>query len=380
MTKRLPQKWKNPLPYTESEPLYPALPPSHHQDPIPRISSRYNIAFDMDPEALDRNLYDFPVSPTVDTLSRGSCGIPNSDSAMSLGVGLGRLGFSISYKVQDQELSVLVVGASNLPAKEFANLGSCPGCVATDAVRKGSADPYVKITILPEKSPKYSTKVKRNSLNPVFEEEFPFALRKGQINGRVLKITVCDYDKFSRRYTIGYVCFPLSEVGLTNETTEDIRTGEIWRDIKEAVEFTMAELHKGELLLCLKYEPEPGLLTLDVIQARELKLYDKDTDSVYAKVTLHEGKRVMKRKKTVTRKKTEDPIFNDTFTAPLPRSYLSDVYCTVSICSKNRLGMKKQLGKTSVGPFSYVSGSGLDQWNDMIHTPDTKISQWHRLQ
>ena len=73
------------------------------------------------------------------------------------------------------------------------------------------------------------------------------------------------------------MCFPLSEVGLTNETTEDIRTGEIWRDIKETVEFTVAELHKGELLLCLKYEPEPGLLTLDVIQARELKLHDKDT-------------------------------------------------------------------------------------------------------
>ena len=71
--------------------------------------------------------------------------------------------------------------------------------MATAAVRKGSADPYVKITILPEKSPKYSTKVKRNSLNPVFEEEFSFSLRKGQINGRVLKITVCDYDKFSRR-------------------------------------------------------------------------------------------------------------------------------------------------------------------------------------
>lgn len=41
----------------------------------------------------------------------------------------------------------------------------------------GSSDPYVKVYILPDKSRTCETKVLRNTLNPVFNEQFKFQVR-----------------------------------------------------------------------------------------------------------------------------------------------------------------------------------------------------------
>lgn len=38
----------------------------------------------------------------------------------------------------------------------------------------GTSDPYVKVTLLPDKKPKFETKVHRKTLNPVFNETFIF--------------------------------------------------------------------------------------------------------------------------------------------------------------------------------------------------------------
>ena len=46
----------------------------------------------------------------------------------------------------------------------------------------------------------------------------------------------------------------------------------------------------------------------------------------------------MKKSKTPVRKKTSHPVFNETFSIQLPKSYLSDVYTVISVCSKNKLG------------------------------------------
>lgn len=43
----------------------------------------------------------------------------------------------------------------------------------------GSSDPYVKVYICPDKSKTCETKVFRNTLNPVFNEQFNFQVRSG---------------------------------------------------------------------------------------------------------------------------------------------------------------------------------------------------------
>lgn len=38
----------------------------------------------------------------------------------------------------------------------------------------GTSDPYVKVCLLPEKKPKFETRVHRKTLNPIFNETFMF--------------------------------------------------------------------------------------------------------------------------------------------------------------------------------------------------------------
>ncbi len=67
-------------------------------------------------------------------------------------------------------------------------------------------------------------------------------------------------------------------------------------------------------------------------------MYPESSSSIYAKVVLYEGKRVLKTKRTDVRKNTRDPIFNENFSIHVPRSYLSDIYADVSLWHKGRLG------------------------------------------
>lgn len=39
------------------------------------------------------------------------------------------------------------------------------------------SDPYMKVTMLPERKPKFETKIKRNTLNPIYNETFSFNVR-----------------------------------------------------------------------------------------------------------------------------------------------------------------------------------------------------------
>lgn len=57
----------------------------------------------------------------------------------------------------------------------FVTMKEAVGLPAVDSC--GTSDPYVKLYILPEKKPRYETKVHLKSLNPVFDETFRFTVR-----------------------------------------------------------------------------------------------------------------------------------------------------------------------------------------------------------
>ena len=56
------------------------------------------------------------------------------------------------------QLSVSVIEAIDLPGMDMS----------------GTSDPYVKVYLLPEKKPKFETRVHRKTLNPIFNETFVF--------------------------------------------------------------------------------------------------------------------------------------------------------------------------------------------------------------
>lgn len=71
---------------------------------------------------------------------------------------LGKIQLALSYDFQSLTLTLKILQAQHLPAKDFT----------------GTSDPYVKILLLPDKKHKLLTKVKKKNLNPRWNECFLF--------------------------------------------------------------------------------------------------------------------------------------------------------------------------------------------------------------
>jgi len=71
---------------------------------------------------------------------------------------LGRINFSVLYDFDTQTLTVKIIRAEKLAAKDLS----------------GTSDPYVKISLLPDKRHTLTTNIKRKNLNPRWNEIFAF--------------------------------------------------------------------------------------------------------------------------------------------------------------------------------------------------------------
>ncbi|CAG5105140.1 Oidioi.mRNA.OKI2018_I69.chr1.g1870.t1.cds [Oikopleura dioica] len=70
----------------------------------------------------------------------------------------------------------------------------------------GLSDPYVKITVYSsdnKRLKKKKTTVKKNTLNPYFNESFSFEIPFEQIQKVSVTITVNDYDRMGKNEAIG---------------------------------------------------------------------------------------------------------------------------------------------------------------------------------
>lgn len=130
---------------------------------------------------------------------------------------LGKVGFSLRYNLQRSQLTVRIIGAKGLPCHFM----------------RTTANPCVKLVLLPDKTTKYMTKVLKNTTNPNFNESFTFCVRRDELPQKKLKISVWDYDRFSRKCLIGQVIYNVRDSGITNTLSVDATSGEIWVEMKQ---------------------------------------------------------------------------------------------------------------------------------------------------
>jgi len=71
---------------------------------------------------------------------------------------LGRIQFHLVYSLETKTLTLKLICAIDLPAKDFS----------------GTSDPYVKILLLPDRKHKLLSNIKRKNLNPQWNETFAF--------------------------------------------------------------------------------------------------------------------------------------------------------------------------------------------------------------
>lgn len=136
-----------------------------------------------------------------DSVSPDSLKSINSLSSEDKQDKLGTLFFSLEYNFEKKAFVVNIKEARGLPAMDEQSMTS---------------DPYIKMTILPEKKHKVKTRVLRKTLDPAFDETFTFyGIPYSQIQELTLHFMILSFDRFSRDDVIGEVLMPLAGTELS---------------------------------------------------------------------------------------------------------------------------------------------------------------------
>lgn len=276
------------------------------------------------------------------------------------------LGVCARHDTGRGQLIVRVTSAKHLPAK----------------IRKNTVDAYVKVCLLPEKHERYTTRVIRNSQEPVFNEEFVFDLKAEETSSKVLRLSVHDFDKFARHGVFGTALLPLSRIcdpsAADSSPTGDLSKAELWLPLEERCS-DQVERARGLLEVSLFYSASQQTLVVEVIRAKDLKIRSGEAVTLYVKLSWFERRRLVRTRKSRACRQTAEPTFHERMTVPLASGQLSSVCLTFAVCASNRLGARYTIGRCSVGPIAFSTGSGLHQWNTMIHSLDHAVIMWHNL-
>ncbi|KAM6957440.1 synaptotagmin Va isoform 1-T1 [Aplochiton taeniatus] len=266
---------------------------------------------------------------------------------------LGKLEFSLDYNFTDNQLIVGVLQAQDLPAMDIG----------------GTSDPYVKVYMMPDKKKKFETKVQRKNLCPVFNETFSFKIPYAELGGQTLILQVFDFDRFGKHDVIGQISIPMNSVDLAQPLNE-------WRDLVSGEKEEQEKL--GDICISLRYVPTAGKLTVNVMEAKNLKKMDVGglSDPFVKVVIQHNGKR-LKKKKTSVKQNTLNPYFNESFSFEVPFSQIQKIQVLITVYDYDKLGSNDAIGKCFMG-FG-ASGVGLKHWSDMLANPRRPVAQWHSL-
>jgi len=289
---------------------------------------------------------------------------------------LGRLYFKVRHNLEKSILNITVVRCSDLPARD-SNVGS--------------SDPYVKLQLLPDKHHKVKTRVLRRTLNPVYDEDFTFyGIGENQLQSLTLHFVVLSFDRYSRDDVIGEVLLPVYEA-LEDMKNESMGKKAIEESNSSALEPTLSRdiaprCHKmrshgrGELLVSLCYQPQASRLTAVVLKARNIPRMDMTgLADPYVKIYLvNNGQRVAK-KKTHVKKRTLNPVFNESFVFDLPVNALNleNISLEFLVLDWDRVTKNEVIGRLELG--NVKAGTALHHWNEVLNSPRRQIAEWHKL-
>ncbi|XP_039291276.1 synaptotagmin-4 [Nilaparvata lugens] len=274
---------------------------------------------------------------------------------------LGQLVFKIRYKEEKSKLVVSVVKCMQLPAKDPS---------------VGSSYPYVKLQLLPEKRHKVKTRVLRKTCSPVYDEDFTFyGINPAQLQNTTLHFVVLSFDCYSRDDIIGEVFCSLATIDVA-----DNQELTLCRDI-QARSLKIQSQGRGELLVSLCWQPAANRLTVVVLKARNLPKMDVTglADPYVKMYLLCNGQRIAK-KKTHVKKRTLNPVFNESFVFEIPSGAdgLDQVHLEFMLLDWDRVTKNEVIGRLELGGAK-SSGAALHHWQEVCNSPRRQIAEWHKL-
>merc|ERR1719245_1659040 len=273
----------------------------------------------------------------------------------------GKIHYKLEYDFTTQELKVTVIECSDLPPTDWST---------------GLTDPFVKVYLLPDKKPKYETKVHRKESEPKVRSDLVFKnLPYVDTFDKTLVFAVYDYDRFSSSDQTGEFQLPLNQVDLAGPVQE-------WKDLAPVDDGSNQYL--GDLCLSLRYVPSSGKLTVAVLEARKLKKMDiTGASDPYVKIKLfdNKGKRIGKKKKTSVKSCNLNPYWNESFVFLIDEMDMKRVYIDVTVCDYDLIGSGDPIGKIMLGwNQSKTYKPGFKHWKEVLENPRRPIIKWHVLQ
>ncbi len=148
-------------------------------------------------------------SPDVDRGRSSSSWTPEvQEKEMSPAVGSetkseSSLTFSLYYDLQRYTLTLTLIKACDLPAKDW----------------RGTSDPFVVMYLDPSREEVFQSRIVYETLNPCFNEHFEFKnVSLNDIQSQTIVFKVYDNDKYSKKYFIGASMLPLKDADIYGAT------------------------------------------------------------------------------------------------------------------------------------------------------------------
>uniref|UniRef100_A0A8C4R759 C2 domain-containing protein n=1 Tax=Eptatretus burgeri TaxID=7764 RepID=A0A8C4R759_EPTBU len=241
----------------------------------------------------------------------------------------------------------------------------CCRDLAHGDVRHRRTDAYVKAYLLPDTSRqgKRKTKVKKNTINPHFNETLKFTISHTQLELRSLWLSVWHYDRLHRNVFLGQLELPLDTLNLGDSPPS-------WYPLTPPlgppVPPGAPPAPLGPSLAA------PGELHVRVKGAKNLTATRNPPACL-----LPDEQRVTKQKTGVVRG-TVSPVWNHTFIFDgLPPSDLLHVSLELTLWDREAFGGKRFLGGVRLGSGTGVSYGQIAPWNDAM---GVEVDAWRKLQ
>ncbi|XP_037531147.1 synaptotagmin-like protein 4 [Nematolebias whitei] len=293
--------------------------------------------------------------------------------------------FSVKYDEHTQSLHVFIQ--------------ECHELAFGDASRQLS-NPYVKCYLLPDKSrqSKRKTSVKKNTINPVYNETLKYSVSRSQLVARSVLMSVWHRGRLSRNTFLGEVEVPLDLRNLDSPTEDRLH---LMGKASSSVQPSAFAQPRGELVISLKYvTPKKstaektkgrkaaaeggGELHVLIKEAKNLVATKGGTSDSFVKGHLFPAKAKNTKRKTVVVKKNLNPQYNSTFVyKDLTLEELRETCLELTVWDREamlsneflggvRLSSGKgavKIGKEEVEPDSVGEEMGL--WQKMMQYPDS---------
>ncbi|NWW39814.1 SYTL4 protein, partial [Panurus biarmicus] len=288
----------------------------------------------------------------------------------------GGISFSLSYEQKTQTL--------------FIHVKECRQLAYGDEGRKRS-NPYVKTYLLPDKSRqgKRKTTIKRNTINPLYNELLKYEINKSLLLARTLQFSVWHHDRFGRNTFLGEVEVPLDAWNFESHLEEFLPLhGKIGADAVGLPQY------KGELIVSMKYIPsakhpgagngrkgktgEGGELQVWIKEAKNLTAAKSGgTSDSFVKGYLLPHKNKASKRKTPVVKKTLNPHYNHTFVYNgINPEDLQHICLELTVWDREPLSSNDFLGGVRLGVGNGMSNGQAVDWMD---STGEELNLWQKM-